>query len=142
NTHSTRKFFNQALIYLCYFKPEFRIGAPTHSLVFIGREPMVELISFFKKLEPQMIEWLCSFVNSDTPSDHKRAIDQFVRRLASQFGECGADIQIIQNTDTGDHLLARFQPWRQTGKPILILGHTDTVWDIDESERRPAQIID
>jgi glutamate carboxypeptidase len=103
---------------------------------------MAELISFFKNLEPKMIEWLCSFINSDTPSDHKPALDEFVRRLAGRFGECGAEVQIVRNADAGDHLLARFQPTRQTGSPILILGHTDTVWDMGESERRPAQIIE
>lgn len=103
---------------------------------------MADLVPFFKNLEPRMIEWLCSFINSDTPSGHKGVINEFVQRLARQLEECGAEIQLVHNADAGDHLLGRFLPSLQTGKPLLILGHTDTVWDIGESERRPARISD
>jgi glutamate carboxypeptidase len=103
---------------------------------------MADLVPFFKDLEPQMIEWLCSFINSDTPSGNKAAINPFVQRLARQLQECGAEVRMIHNADAGDHLLARFLPPLQTRKPLLILGHTDTVWDIDESKRRPAHIQD
>jgi len=101
---------------------------------------MAGLVPFFKNLEPQMIEWLCSFINSDTPSGHGDAINSFVHRLASQFEDYGAEIQLIHNADAGDHLLARFLPSLQTRRPLLILGHTDTVWDIGESRRRPAHV--
>jgi glutamate carboxypeptidase len=102
---------------------------------------MADLVPFFKDLEPQMIERLCSFINSDTPSGNGRAINPFVQRLARQFKECGAEIEVIHNAEAGDHLLARFPPSLQSRGPLLILGHTDTVWDIGESERRPAHIL-
>ena len=101
---------------------------------------MADLVPFFEDLEPQMIEWLCSFINSDTPSGHGDAINSFVRRLAGQLEDYGAEIQLIHNADTGDHLLAQFLPSLQTRRPLLILGHTDTVWDIGESRRRPAHV--
>jgi glutamate carboxypeptidase len=103
---------------------------------------MADLVPFFKDLEPQMIEWLCSYINSDTPSGNKAAINPFVQRLARQLQECGAEIEVVHNAHAGDHLLARFLPLLQTRKPLLILGHTDTVWDIGESNRRPAHIKD
>jgi glutamate carboxypeptidase len=65
-----------------------------------------------------------------------------VQRLARQLEECGAEIELIHNSDVGDHLLARFLPSLQTRSPLLILGHTDTVWDIGESRRRPARMVD
>jgi glutamate carboxypeptidase len=103
---------------------------------------MADLVPFFKDLEPQMIEWLCSYINSDTPSGNKAAINPFVQRLARQLHECGADARLVHNADAGDHLLARFLPPLQTRKPLLILGHPDTVWDMGESKRRPAHIRD
>src|SRR5262249_51270229 len=38
-------------------------------------------------------------------------------------------------------LLARFLPSLQSRSPLLILGHTDTVWDLGESGRRPAHVL-
>src|SRR5262245_49746325 len=103
---------------------------------------MDDLIPFFKKLEGPMIEWLCSFINSDTPSGHQPALHHFVEQLARKFEANGAEIEIIQNDGAGDHLLARFRSPEQSRKPILVLGHTDTVWDIGESARRPAAVTE
>jgi glutamate carboxypeptidase len=101
-----------------------------------------DLLPFFKNLEGQMIEWLCSFINSDTPSGHKPAIDQFVQLMAGRLDAYGAEIEMVQTDDAGNHLLARFRPIQQTQEPVLVLGHTDTVWAMGESARRPAQVID
>ena len=86
-----------------------------------------------------MIQWLTRLVNTDTPSDQKQPLDQLATWFARQFHRCGAQTEIIKNRHAGNHLVAR---WRCPGrrKPILILGHLDTVWGLEESQRRPARI--
>jgi len=98
------------------------------------------LFSFFRPLEPQMIRWLTRLVNTDTPSDHKQPLDQLANWFAGQFRRCGAQTEIIKNREAGNHLLARWSCPDTRRKPVLILGHLDTVWSLGESQRRPARI--
>ncbi|MSO23984.1 MAG: M20 family peptidase [Acidobacteria bacterium] len=99
-----------------------------------------DLFSFFRPLELQMIQWLTRLVNTDTPSDQKQPLDRLGNWFAGQFRRCGAQTEIIKNREAGNHLLARWTCSRSRRKPILILGHLDTVWDLGESQRRPARI--
>jgi glutamate carboxypeptidase len=103
---------------------------------------MSDLVSFFKTMEPQLVQWLISLINTDTPSDQKPALDLLARRLAEQFREYGAKVQLVENREAGDHLIARLFPGAQSRKQILIIGHMDTVWGMGESTRRPARIED
>jgi glutamate carboxypeptidase len=89
-----------------------------------------------------MIEWLTDLINTDTPSDQKPALDHLASRLGQKFQECGAQVVLVKNQNAGDHLLARWPSNQARRRPILILGHLDTVWDMGESVRRPARIED
>jgi glutamate carboxypeptidase len=103
---------------------------------------MADLLSFFTTLEPEMIEWLMDLINTDTPSDQKPPLDRLASRLAHKFQECNAQVVLVKNQQAGDHLLARWPSGQPHRKPILILGHLDTVWGMGESARRPARIED
>ena len=82
-----------------------------------------------------MIQWLTRLVNTDTPSDQKQPLDQLANWFAGQFRRCGAQTEIIKNREAGNHVVARWScPGRR--KPILILGHLDTVWGLGG---KPAQ---
>lgn len=102
--------------------------------------PAEDLVSFFRPLEPQMIQWLTRLVNTDTPSDQKQPLDQLATWFASQFRRCRAQTEILKNREAGNHVLARWTCPGARQKPILILGHLDTVWGLGESLRRPARI--
>jgi glutamate carboxypeptidase len=102
--------------------------------------PTADMVSFFRSLEPQMIQWLTRLVNTDTPSDQKKPIDQLANWFAGQLRKCGAQTKIIKNREAGNHLLARWTCSGSRQKPVLILGHLDTVWGSAESKRRPARI--
>src|SRR5262245_27612911 len=99
-----------------------------------------ELLSFFRALEPQMIQWLKQLVNTDTPSDHKQPLDELATWFAGEFRSCNAEVEVVKNRDAGNHLLARWTGSTRSRKQVLILGHLDTVWGLQESQRRPAQI--
>jgi glutamate carboxypeptidase len=103
---------------------------------------MPDLVPFFKNMEPQLVQWLISLINSDTPSDQKSALDLLAKRLAEQFQLYGAKVRLVENREAGNHLIARLFPGAQPKKQVLILGHMDTVWGMGESKRRPARIED
>jgi glutamate carboxypeptidase len=102
--------------------------------------PTRDLVSFFRPLEPQMVQWLTRLVNTDTPSDQKQPLDQLANWFAGQFRRCRAQTEILKDRKAGNHLLARWTGSGSLRKPILILGHLDTVWGLGESQRRPARI--
>jgi glutamate carboxypeptidase len=102
--------------------------------------PTRDLVSFFRPLEPEMVQWLTRLVNTDTPSDQKQPLDQLAKWFADQFRSCGAQIEIVKNREAGNHLLARWTCPGSRRRPVLILGHLDTVWGLGESQRRPARI--
>src|SRR5580765_2271474 len=115
--------------------------AATHPAPVRAKElPAEGLLSFFRSLEPQMIQWLTRLINTDTPSDQKQPLDQLANWFAGQFRRCGAQTEIIKNREAGNHLLARWTCLGSRRKPVLILGHLDTVWGLGESQHRPARI--
>ena len=103
---------------------------------------MSKLLSYFRDLEPQMVQWLMDLVNTDSPSDNKPALDRLAHHLGDRFRRCGAEVELVPNPEAGDHLLARFSGPGAHGKPLLLLGHLDTVWGMGEAERRPARLED
>jgi len=103
---------------------------------------MNTLLSYFRDLEPQMVQWLMDLINTDSPSDNKPALDRLARRMGDRFGSYGAAVELVPNPEAGDHLLARFSGPDARGKPLLLLGHLDTVWGMGEAKRRPARLED
>ena len=101
---------------------------------------MSALISYFQTIEPQMIEWLKNLINTDSPSNDKLALDTLARNLGEQLSNDGGTVEIIPNKLGGNHLITRFAGHSNDFKPILILGHLDTVWDKGEAIRRPAHL--
>src|SRR5215831_8715040 len=75
-------------------------------------------------------------VRLESPSTDKAAVDRLGRELAQLLGEAGARVEAIPNATRGDHLRATIAGTRP-GKPVLLLGHVDTVWPVGTLERMP-----
>jgi len=83
-------------------------------------------------------------VETESPSYHKAAVDRVGVIVAEQARKLGAQVEIIPNTETGDHVLARFSALSGAGgeveahnKPILILCHMDTVFPLSTIQKTP-----
>ncbi len=89
-----------------------------------------------------MIETLACYVNHDTPSRDKTLLDALSRKIEPRFTAAGGRGERIANAQGGDHLLIRFGPESTDtdSKPILIIGHFDTVWPAGTALRRPFRI--
>ncbi len=84
-------------------------------------------------------ELLKTLVETESPSHDKRAVDRVAAIVADEVLRLGAQLEILPNQATGDHILARFAP-SKTGpayKPILLLCHMDTVFPLGTIERFP-----
>jgi glutamate carboxypeptidase len=99
-------------------------------------DPVAQLL----KSRDSMVKDLRSFAELESPSDDKRRTDQFSDFLAGFVkARLGARLETIEQPVYGRHLRAELGP--QGGKrPILVLGHFDTVWPAGTLEEMPFRI--
>lgn len=69
-----------------------------------------------------------TLVEIESPSDDRSAVNQAGEFLAGLSAEIGGRIKRHPQTVFGDILELRFGPLRSKQKPVLLLGHLDTVW--------------
>jgi len=86
-----------------------------------------------------MLARLRQLVELESPSDNKAALDHLGQHLAVEFEKLGGHIRFHKQTHAGDHLQVDFAG---PGKPILILGHMDTVWDVGTLASMPFRIAE
>jgi len=84
-----------------------------------------------------MLDCLRRLVELESPSHDKAALDTFGRRLAVEFEKLGGRTRFHQQHEAGDHVQIDFPG---SGKPVLLLGHTDTVWDVGTLSAMPFRV--
>jgi glutamate carboxypeptidase len=93
----------------------------------------------------QLIPLLKLLVETESPSHDKAAVDRLGALVAEEARKLGAQIEIIANKETGDHILAKF-PSRSRSpveeKPILLLCHMDTVFPLGTIRKFPFREAD
>ncbi len=86
-----------------------------------------------------LLQRLGRLVRQESPSTDKAALDRFSRLLAAECRRSGATVRLFRQKHVGDQVLARFDaPHR--GRPILILGHYDTVYPLGTLARTPFRV--
>ena len=73
----------------------------------------------------------------ESPSDNKPAVDEAVRLVASLAKSIGGRVKYHRQKRFGDILELRFGPARSPRKPLLLLGHLDTVWPLGTLRTMP-----
>jgi len=83
-------------------------------------------------------------VETESPSHEKAAVNRVGAIVAREARARGAQVQIIPNKETGDHILARFAQSEGTahGKPVLLLCHMDTVFPLGTIDKFPYRESD
>jgi len=78
-------------------------------------------------------------VETESPSHDKAAVDRVGVIVTEEVRKLGAKIEVIQNTETGNHILARFPSptGRGQGEGVLILCHMDTVFPLGTINKTP-----
>ena len=84
---------------------------------------------------------LKTLVETESPSHDKAAVDRVGAIVAKEARKLDAQVDVIQNDETGNHILARFPS--PTGRGvrgeggILILCHMDTVFPLGTIQKTP-----
>ena len=99
-----------------------------------------ELIKYFAARQSETAALLRQLVELESPSESKPALDRLSQFIAAQLREVGATVEVVPQSDAGDHLVAEFgggsAPAVLSG-PIVTLCHIDTVWPSGTLEKMP-----
>ena len=109
-----------------------------------GRSVNPSLPAFWTKLrerESQMIEDLRVLVELESPSMTKASVDLLGNEIAARFERMGGKVRFHSQVKFGDHLQVDFKG-SGSGKPVLLLGHFDTVWELGTLVTMPFRIED
>jgi glutamate carboxypeptidase len=86
----------------------------------------------------EMIASLQEMVIRESPTHDKEACDNLCSHLAGEFECLGGKVQIHQQPTAGNHLQVDF-PGASNRKPVMLLGHFDTVHDLGTLQTMPWQ---
>ena len=105
----------------------------------INREKMSLLRAHFVARQHELLALTCALVETESPSGDKEGSSAVVSLLASAAGSIGAvnSVERIASEDFGEHLLIRAFATNSSERPIMILGHTDTVHPRGAIKERP-----
>jgi glutamate carboxypeptidase len=84
-----------------------------------------------------MARTLRALVEAESPSDDQAAVDAVARLAAGFAAACGGRVKLHKQKFFGNVLEVRFGPARSRRKPILLLGHLDTVWPLGTLKTMP-----
>jgi glutamate carboxypeptidase len=101
--------------------------------------------AIFRQVEKKM-EWihdtLHELVQQESPSEDRQAVNAAMALAENWAREQGARIKRHRQREFGDVLELHFGPPRSKQKPVLLLGHLDTVWPIGTLKKMPWREAD
>ena len=101
--------------------------------------PWREHLNYFESRQDALVQTIRSFVEIESPSDNKLAADRMGAFLAGTFEAIGGKAKIHRAEEYGDNLQIDF-PGDETQKPVLLLGHFDTVYPLGTLANMPCKI--
>ncbi|HKU22865.1 MAG TPA: M20 family metallopeptidase [Terriglobales bacterium] len=97
------------------------------------------LLKYLQQRREVMVETLRQMVELESPSDNKAAVDRLGEFLAQQFAAAGGQPRFHRQRERGNHLQADF-PGADSRRPVMLLGHFDTVWAMGTLARMPWRV--
>ena len=88
-----------------------------------------EVLRWLTGREREMVMCVRELVQRESPTRNKLACDELCSYLEVQFEHIGGQVKIHRQGVAGDHLQVDFRA-AEDRKPLLLLGHFDTVYDV------------
>ena len=95
----------------------------------------------FEDRRDSIVQTIREFVSIESPSDSKLAGDRMGALLAGRFQSLGGRARVHRAEDFADHIQIDFRG-RDSAKPVLLLGHFDTVYPLGTLDEMPCHITD
>ncbi len=101
-------------------------------------------LRYFEQRTSPIVQTVRELVEIESPSDNKQAVDRIAAVLARKFEALGARTHFHRSQEFGDSLQIDFSPSSTSGspnrKPVLLLGHFDTVYPLGTLANMPCKI--
>jgi glutamate carboxypeptidase len=96
-------------------------------------------LAYFEERRDAMIATIRELVEIESPSDDKAAVDRLSEVVAQKFAALGGAVRIHRANNFGNHLQVDFAGG-SNGKPVLLLGHYDTVYSMGTLHKMPCRV--
>jgi glutamate carboxypeptidase len=90
--------------------------------------------------QSQMLKMLGELVRLESPTEDPAAVNRCVTLLEGWIKASGGKSRRSQQKAAGDLLMGRFGPVRSAAKPLMLLGHLDTVWPLGTLKKMPFRV--
>jgi glutamate carboxypeptidase len=101
----------------------------------------IQRLKYFEERGEQIVSTIRELVEIESPSDNKAAVDRLSEAVAHMFAARGGQVRVHRAKDFGNHLQVDFVG-RSDGKPVLLLGHYDTVYPLGTLASMPFHAAD
>jgi len=98
-------------------------------------------LAYFEARRDSVVSTIRELVEIESPSDNKQGVDRVSETVAQKFTAVGGQVHIHRVSNFGSHLQADF-PGKSSGKPVLLLGHYDTVYPLGTLANMPCRAAD
>ena len=106
-----------------------------------GDEQPAALLRWLQGREDEIVSWIARAVAIESPSFNKPAVDKMAEFLADSFEQAGGKAKLHKQGKLGNHLQVEFAGAPRDGrKPVLLLGHHDTVWEMGSLKSMPCRV--
>jgi glutamate carboxypeptidase len=90
--------------------------------------------------QSQMLKMLGELVRLESPTEDPAAVNRCVALLEGWIKASGGKSRRSTQKAAGDLLVGRFGPVRSATKPLMLLGHLDTVWPLGTLRKMPFRL--
>jgi glutamate carboxypeptidase len=103
-------------------------------------------LAYFTERRDAIVSTIRELVEIESPSDNKAAVDRFAEAVAQKFSQLGVNVKVKVNVrvhpakEVGNHLQVDF-PGNSAAKPVLLLGHYDTVYPLGTLAAMPCRAV-
>ena len=106
----------------------------------VAQGDLQRLLKSAGSAEKKLVALTRELVEVESPSDSKPAVDACVSLVEEKVLGLGGRSRRHRQGDFGDLLEARFGPRRGARRPVLLLGHLDTVWPLGTLPNMPFRV--
>ncbi|MGO9403690.1 MAG: M20 family metallopeptidase [Terriglobales bacterium] len=95
---------------------------------------------YFQERRDQIVSTIRELAEIESPSDNKAAVDRVSEAVAHKFSQLGGQVRIHPAQNFGNHLQVDFRG-NGAAKPVLLLGHYDTVYPLGTLATMPCRAV-
>jgi glutamate carboxypeptidase len=99
-----------------------------------------DLTGAVARREPQMHKMIAQLVGLESPTEDRAAVNRCVTLVEGWIKASGGKSRRGRQKSAGDLLIGQFGPVRTKTKPVMLLGHLDTVWPLGTLRQMPFQV--